>query len=89
MNKIVSTNPAKNYKVLGEVKISTNAEIATKVKLANHVKEIKAGSVDINGMSHFKPFNPFGGYKDSGMGREHGRCGLQELCQIKVLSMSK
>ncbi len=51
--------------------------------------ELKAGSVDINGVSHFKAFNPFGGYKQSGMGREHGEVGFQELCQIKVISIEK
>lgn len=51
--------------------------------------ELKAGSVDINGASHFKPFCPFGGVKESGMGREHGIDGIRELCQMKVLSMKK
>jgi len=48
--------------------------------------ELKAGSVDINGMNRFKPFNPFGGYKDSGMGREHGIYSLRERCQVKAVS---
>lgn len=52
-------------------------------------EEIKAGGVDINGVNHFKPFNPFGGYKASGMGREHGKYGFHELCQIKVISQEK
>lgn len=50
------------------------------------VGEIKAGSVNFNGISHFKPFNPFGGYKASGMGREHGAAGFRELVQIKLIS---
>lgn len=53
------------------------------------VSELKVGSVDINGISHFKPFNPFGGYKESGIGREHGEAGFHELCQIKVISKPK
>ncbi len=48
---------------------------------------LKAGSIDMNGASHFKPFIPFGGYKASGMGREHGIHGFRELCQMKVLSI--
>ncbi len=63
---------------------SKNEELITRVS-----SEIKAGSVDINGASHFKPWNPFGGYKDSGMGREHGAFGIRELCQIKVISQPK
>jgi acyl-CoA reductase-like NAD-dependent aldehyde dehydrogenase len=50
---------------------------------------IQAGSVDINGASHFKPFNPFGGYKESGLGKEHGLHGFRELCQMKVVSLKK
>lgn len=50
---------------------------------------IKAGNIDFNGVGHFKPFNPFGGYKNSGMGREHGIVGFRELCQIKTVSMDK
>ena len=51
--------------------------------------ELQAGSIDINGSNHFKPYNPFGGYKQSGIGREHGEYGLRELCQVKVVSLAK
>jgi len=47
---------------------------------------IQAGNVDVNGVGHFRPFNPFGGYKKSGMGREHGLDGFRELCQVKTVS---
>jgi succinate-semialdehyde dehydrogenase/glutarate-semialdehyde dehydrogenase len=50
---------------------------------------IKAGNVDINGVGHFIPQNPFGGYKHSGIGREHGIDGFRELCQIKTISQPK
>lgn len=53
------------------------------------INEVTAGSIDVNGVSHFKPGNPFGGRKDSGMGREHGFYGLRELCEVKVISRSK
>lgn len=48
--------------------------------------QIDVGFVDINDGSHWQPGTPFGGCKASGMGREHGRYGFQELCQIKVLA---
>lgn len=51
--------------------------------------KIEAGNVEINQGSHWLSCNPFGGYKNSGMGREHGIAGFRELCQIKVVSMSK
>lgn len=50
---------------------------------------IEAGTVEINGISRWLSCNPFGGYKNSGMGREHGAIGFRELCQIKVISSSK
>lgn len=48
--------------------------------------QIDAGNVDINTGNHWQPHTPFGGYKSSGMGREHGKWGFQELCQIKVIA---
>jgi len=50
-------------------------------------EKIEAGCIDINKGNHWLPGNPFGGYKDSGMGREHGKWGFQELSQIKVVSI--
>lgn len=50
--------------------------------------KIQAGCIDVNKGNHWLPCNPFGGYKESGMGREHGRIGWQELCQIKVVSVA-
>ena len=32
---------------------------------------------------------PFGGFKMSGIGREHGELGFQELTQIKVIAIEK
>lgn len=51
--------------------------------------QIKGGNISINGQNHFIPCNPFGGYKESGMGREHGAMGFRELCQVKVVSSKK
>jgi aldehyde dehydrogenase (NAD+) len=51
--------------------------------------KIDAGSIAINYESRFLACDPFGGYKDSGMGRERGIYGLQELCQVKVIQNSK
>ncbi|MFG2730534.1 aldehyde dehydrogenase family protein [Streptomyces canus] len=45
---------------------------------------LQTGSVDINGAA-FNPLAPFGGYKQSGIGRELGRHGLDEFLQIKAI----
>ena len=53
-----------------------------------HAKEVgrrvEAGQVDINGQG-FNPLAPFGGYKQSGIGREYGKYGLEEFLQVKSL----
>jgi len=51
--------------------------------------KINSGTVEINDTLHWLSCNPFGGYKKSGMGREHGVVGFRELCQIKVISREK
>ncbi|MEI5099706.1 aldehyde dehydrogenase family protein [Streptomyces sp. PmtG] len=47
-------------------------------------RRLDAGQVDING-GRFNPLAPFGGYKQSGVGRELGRHGLAEYLQTKSL----
>ncbi|HEV7449500.1 MAG TPA: aldehyde dehydrogenase family protein [Candidatus Paceibacterota bacterium] len=51
--------------------------------------QLQAGMVSINGVSYNKPSNPFGGYKHSGLGREHGHFGFEDVTQIKVVAKSK
>jgi acyl-CoA reductase-like NAD-dependent aldehyde dehydrogenase len=51
--------------------------------------QIDAGTVSINTETRFLACDPFGGFKDSGMGRERGMHGLQELSQIKVIQTRK
>lgn len=48
---------------------------------------IRAGQIDING-ARFNPLAPFGGYKQSGVGREAGLFGLEEFMQIKSIQMN-
>lgn len=47
-------------------------------------RRIRTGQVDING-GGFNLFAPFGGYKQSGHGREMGRFGLEEFLELKSL----
>ncbi|WP_414657796.1 aldehyde dehydrogenase family protein [Deinococcus sp. VB343] len=47
-------------------------------------KRIRTGQVSINGGA-FNPVAPFGGYKQSGNGREFGRLGLEEFMEVKSL----
>jgi acyl-CoA reductase-like NAD-dependent aldehyde dehydrogenase len=47
---------------------------------------IRTGQVEINGGA-FNPLAPFGGYKQSGHGRELGRHGLEEFLAVKSLQL--
>jgi len=49
-------------------------------------RRLRTGQVDINGAS-FNPFAPFGGYKQSGNGRELGRYGFEEFLETKSLQL--
>jgi len=47
-------------------------------------RRLRTGQVDVNGGS-FNPVAPFGGYKQSGIGRELGPLGLEEFLEVKSL----
>ena len=47
-------------------------------------RKMQTGQVDING-GRFNPLAPFGGFKQSGNGRELGRYGLEEYLQTKSI----
>jgi len=58
---------------------SANIEHATAL-----AKELKSGRVLINTLKH-DPLAPFGGYKNSGIGRENGAFGIEEFLEVKTL----
>jgi aldehyde dehydrogenase (NAD+) len=47
---------------------------------------IRAGAIGINGGVWYSPDVPFGGYKQSGTGREMGRAGFEEYLEIKSIA---
>jgi acyl-CoA reductase-like NAD-dependent aldehyde dehydrogenase len=49
-------------------------------------KRLRTGQVEINGAT-FNPLAPFGGYKQSGHGRELGKFGLDEFFEIKAIQL--
>jgi aldehyde dehydrogenase (NAD+) len=49
-------------------------------------RRIRTGQVEINGAA-FNPLAPFGGYKQSGHGRELGRFGLEEFLETKAIQL--
>jgi acyl-CoA reductase-like NAD-dependent aldehyde dehydrogenase len=49
-------------------------------------RKLRTGQVEVNGGS-FNPLAPFGGYKQSGHGRELGKFGLEEFLEVKSLQL--
>ncbi len=49
-------------------------------------RRIRAGTISVNGGLWYAPDAPFGGYKQSGMGREMGEAGLDEFLERKTLA---
>ncbi|WP_370900102.1 aldehyde dehydrogenase family protein [Chryseobacterium gossypii] len=58
---------------------SSDSERAEKI-----ARKINAGRVLINTLYH-DPFAPFGGFRESGIGREGGVYGLEEMLELKVI----
>ena len=69
-----------NSTIYGLVSAVWTRDIAVAHRLA---QEIKAGSVWINAYNCFDSASPFGGYKQSGFGREMGAHALDSYTQVK------
>jgi aldehyde dehydrogenase (NAD+) len=48
---------------------------------------VEAGSVWVNSYIPISPNNPFGGYKESGIGRELGQEGVELYMETKTVSI--
>jgi aldehyde dehydrogenase (NAD+) len=49
-------------------------------------RRLRAGQIEVNGGA-FNVMAPFGGYKQSGLGREAGKFGLEEFLEVKSLQL--
>ncbi|MGV0794210.1 aldehyde dehydrogenase family protein, partial [Mycolicibacterium sp. XJ1819] len=49
-------------------------------------RRIRTGTFSLNGGMYFAPDSPFGGYKQSGIGREMGVAGLEEFLESKTFA---
>jgi aldehyde dehydrogenase (NAD+) len=54
-------------------------------RIQRFVNDLEAGTVVANGMGGISPATPFGGYKQSGFGREGGRAGIDEMVRRKTV----
>lgn len=50
-------------------------------------RRIRTGTLSINGAQWFSVDTPFGGYRQSGVGRENGREGFEEYLETKVIAV--
>jgi aldehyde dehydrogenase (NAD+) len=69
------------YGLSGAV-VSHSLERATAV-----ARKLRTGTVGINGGQWFGIDTPFGGYKQSGLGRENGTEGFEEFLEIKSVGL--
>ncbi len=60
-------------------------QTSDKVKAKRVAKKLRSGIVYINGNSA-DPGTPFGGYRQSGNGREGGKWGLEEFLEVKTIT---
>ena len=69
----------------------TSAVITNDLQFAMRcAMELESGSVHINGSTiHDEPHGPFSGVKDSGMGREGGQWSMDELTQLKWVTIQR
>ncbi|MHB8680640.1 MAG: aldehyde dehydrogenase family protein [Acidimicrobiales bacterium] len=62
--------------------VSSNEERALAL-----ARRIRTGTMGINGGVYLAPDVPFGGYRQSGLGREHGQEGFEEYLETKTVAI--
>ena len=67
---------------LSGVVVSADEERALSV-----ARRIRTGTLSVNGAQWFSVDTPFGGYRQSGLGRENGRAGFEEYLETKVIAL--
>lgn len=55
-------------------------------RAANFASRMRVGTVNVNGGVWYSADAPFGGYKQSGNGREMGLAGFEEYLEIKTIA---
>ena len=55
-------------------------------RATNVARRIRSGTMSVNGGMYYGPDAPFGGYKQSGIGREMGVPGLEEYLEGKTIA---
>ncbi|WP_378948497.1 aldehyde dehydrogenase family protein [Mesorhizobium sp. ANAO-SY3R2] len=65
--------------------LSAYVQSGDRARAQRVARKLRAGMVQINGAD--RPYgSPFGGYKQSGLGREGGKWGLEDFLEVKAIS---
>jgi aldehyde dehydrogenase (NAD+) len=59
---------------------------ADRERAVSVARRIRCGTMSVNGGLYYAPDAPFGGYKQSGIGREMGTAGLNEFLELKTIA---
>jgi aldehyde dehydrogenase (NAD+) len=69
--------------------LSGAASSADEARALTVARRIRTGTLSVNGGMWLSVDTPFGGYKQSGVGRENGRMGFEEYLETKVMALPK
>ena len=75
-----------NHSVYG---LSGAVSSASEERALAVARRVRTGTLSVNGGMWFSVDTPFGGYKESGVGRENGRMGFEEYLETKVIALPK
>jgi aldehyde dehydrogenase (NAD+) len=67
--------------------LSGSVSSASEERAMGVARRIRAGTISVNGGAWFGPDSPFGGYRQSGVGREHGVQGFEEYLETKTIGL--
>ncbi|HTY16120.1 MAG TPA: aldehyde dehydrogenase family protein [Myxococcota bacterium] len=73
-----------NHSIYG---LSGAVTSASEERALGVARRIRTGTLGVNGGMWFGVDSPFGGYKQSGLGRENGRMGFEEYLETKLIAL--
>ena len=73
-----------NHSIYG---LSGAVSSASEERALSVARRIRTGTLSVNGGMWFHEDTPFGGYKQSGIGRENGVLGFEEYLETKALGL--
>ena len=73
-----------NHSIYG---LSGAVTSASEERALSVARRIRTGTLSVNGGMWFDVDTPFGGYRQSGVGRENGLMGFEEYLETKVIAL--